>query len=196
MPVSTPHNADEKELLLRLQEGDHEAFEQIYNMYAGRLAARLIQLLKSEDIAKDILQDIFIKIWEIRTTINPELSFAALLYKMATNRSKNIYRRNIYDRAMRLQVNMDKSHNLVQEYMNQSEAHTILRSALNKLTPRQREVYVLHKFEGRSYKEIGEILKISHSAINHHIQSATKQLKAILKPQSLIICLILAASFN
>lgn len=79
---------NEKELLRRLRDGDELAFKEIYETYAPRLAVRLLQLLRSEELARDILQDLFIKIWEVRHTINPELSFAALLYKMAANLSK------------------------------------------------------------------------------------------------------------
>lgn len=172
---------DEKELLRRLRNGDEFAFKAIYDIYARRLAARLIQLLRSEELAEDILQDIFVKIWEIRHTIDPDLSFGALLYKMAANLSKNVYRRNEYDQLMRMQLNPDHGHNPIEESLSRSDAKTLLESALNKLTPRQRQVYVMHKIDGLSYQEISNQLNISASAINHHIQEANKQLRNILK---------------
>jgi RNA polymerase sigma factor (sigma-70 family) len=85
---------NERELLLQLRNGDYHAFKKIYEIYAGRLSYKLLQLLQSEELAEDILQDIFVKVWEIRDTINPDLGFGALLYKMASNLSKNEYRRN------------------------------------------------------------------------------------------------------
>jgi RNA polymerase sigma-70 factor (ECF subfamily) len=189
------HITDEKELLRRLRDGDELAFKDLYEIYAPRLAARLLQLLRSEEIAEDILQDLFIKIWEVRHTINPDLSFGALLYKMAANLSKNIYRRNVYDQLMRKEMNTDQSHNPIEESLDQSEARQLLQAALNKLTPRQREVYIMHKIDGLSYQEIGSRLNISASAINHHIQEANKQLRNILKSNYIYLFALLIPIF-
>ena len=186
---------DEKELLRRLRDGDELAFKDLYETYAPRLAARLLQLLRSEEIAEDILQDLFIKIWEVRHTINPDLSFGALLYKMAANLSKNVYRRNVYDQLMRKEMNTDQSHNPIEESLDQSEAKQLLQAALNKLTPRQREVYMMHKIDGLSYQEISTRLNISASAINHHIQEANKQLRNILKSNYIYLFAVLIPIF-
>lgn len=179
----------------RLRDGDELAFKKIYETFAPRLAVRLLQLLRSEELAKDILQDLFIKIWEVRHTINPELSFGALLYKMAANLSKNVYRRNVYDQLMRKQINPDQSHNPIEESLDHSEAKELLQAALNKLTPRQREVYVMHKIDGLSYQEISSRLNISASAINHHIQEANKQLRNILRSNYIFLIPMLIPIF-
>lgn len=186
---------EEKELLRNLRDGDEYAFKTLYDAYAPRLAARLFQLLRSEELAEDILQDLFIKIWEVRHTINPELNFGALLYKIAANLSKNAYRRNLYDQVMRKQINPDHGHNPIEESLNQSDAKEVLQAALNKLTPRQREVYVMHKIDGLSYQEISSRLNISASAINHHIQEANKQLKNILRSNYIYVFAVIIPIF-
>ena len=186
---------DEKELLRRLQEGNEFAFKALYEIYAPRLTMKLLQLLRSEELAEDILQDLFIKIWEVRHSINPELSFGALVFKMAANLSKNVYRRSVYDQLMRKQINADGSHNPIEESLNQSEAKELLYAALNKLTPRQREVYTMHKIDGLSYQEISSRLNISASAINHHIQEANKQLRNILRSNYIYLFAILVPVF-
>lgn len=186
---------DEKELLRRLQEGNEFAFKALYEIYAPRLTMKLLQLLRSEELAEDILQDLFIKIWEVRHSINPELSFGALVFKMAANLSKNVYRRSVYDQLMRKQINADGSHNPIEESLNQSEAKELLYAALNKLTPRQREVYTMHKIDGLSYQEISSRLNISASAINHHIQEANKQLRNILRSNYIYLFAVLVPFF-
>lgn len=189
--------SDEKDLLVKLREGDKHAFHAVYNLYADRLSGKLIHLLRSEELAEDILQDMFVKVWEMRDNIDPDQNFAALLYKMAANMSKNIFRRNLYDELMRSQIGHDNAYNPIEDSINKSGAKTLLDSALSKLTPRQREVYILHKLEGRSYEEISTLLKISSSAINHHIQEASKQLKSLLKKHHLHILIpVLAALFK
>ncbi|SFW84887.1 RNA polymerase sigma factor [Chitinophaga sancti] len=186
---------DEKELLRRLRDGDELAFKALYDIYAPRLAAKLLQLLRSEELAEDVLQDLFIKVWEVRQTINPELVFGALLYKIAANLSKNIYRRNVYDQLMRKQINPDEGHNPIEASLDQSEAKELLQAALNKLTPRQREVYIMAKIDGLSYQQISKQLNISASAINHHIQEANKQLRNILKNNNIYMLAVLVLIF-
>lgn len=96
---------------------------------------------------------------------------------------------------MRKQINPDQSHNPIEESLDQSEAREILQAALNKLTPRQREVYVMHKIDGLSYQEISSQLNISTSAINHHIQEANKQLRNILRSNYIFFIPILIPIF-
>lgn len=193
MKISSMSN--ERELLLRLQNDDENAFKAIYDLYAPRLAAKLLQLLRSEELAQDILQDIFVKIWEIRQTIDPDLSFVGLLYKMAANLSKNAYRKSMYDKVLYDSVEQDLGYNPIEDSLNRADAKALLESALNTLTPRQKEIYVMHKLEGRSYQEITSLLKISSSAVNHHIQEAGKKLKIALKNQYLELLILLIPTF-
>ena len=187
--------SNEQQLLVNLRDGDSGAFSDLYAIYAPRLSAKLLQLLRSEELAEDILQDIFVKIWEVRETIDPDQNFPAFLYKMAANRSKNVFRRNLYDENMRNELGKDLGYDPIENATNESDTKKILDLAMSKLTPRQREVYTLHKLEGLSYQEISEKLKISASAINHHIQEATKQLKIALKSYRFDILIVLLPVF-
>lgn len=187
--------SNEQQLLVNLRDGDSGAFSSLYAIYAPRLSVKLVQLLRSEELAEDILQDIFIKIWEVRETIDPDQNFPAFLYKMAANRSKNVFRRNLYDENMRNELGKDLGYDPIENATNESDTKKILDLAMSKLTARQREVYTLHKLEGLSYQEISEKLKISASAINHHIQEATKQLKIALKSYRFDILIVLLPVF-
>lgn len=182
---------DEKALLIELKRGDKIAFKQLYEVYSGKLASKLIYLLKSEELAQDILQDVFLKIWINREMIDTELSFGAFLYKIATNLSKNMIRKNVYDQLMRDEVGKEGVYHPMEEDEDAEQAKAILDQAMDQLTERQREVYTLHKLEGLSYQEISEKLNISLSAINHHIQKANKQLKAVLKSRSFELFILL-----
>ena len=187
--------SNEQQLLVNLRDGDSGAFSSLYAIYAPRLSVKLLQLLRSEELAEDILQDIFVKIWEVRETIDPDQNFPAFLYKMAANRSKNVFRRNLYDENMRNELGKDLGYDPIENATNESDTKKILDLVMSKLTPRQREVYTLHKLEGLSYQEISEKLKISASAINHHIQEATKQLKIALKSYRFDILIVLLPVF-
>ena len=185
-------NIDERELLLQLQKGDRIAFEKLYHKYAEKLTVKLLQLVKSEDLAQDLLHDILLKMWQIRTEIKEEKSFGALLYTMATNQSLNAFRSAVREQNRISQLNTGEFYTHVEENLQFEETNKIFEEALSSLTPRQREVYVLHKLEGKSYKEISEQLQISHSAINQHLQIANKQIRTFLQsrlPQLLLFLL-------
>lgn len=182
----------EEHLLQKLRHGDREAFKELYDLYHGRLTLKLVYLLKSEELAQDVLQDIFVKIWEIRKTIDPKGNFGGLLYTMASNLAKNVFRKSIYDQLMRSEFAKNDSYSPFEDLDNASNAKIVLNIALDRLTPRQREVYCLHKIEGLSYREISKLLSISESAINHHIQLANKQLKEILKTDRILVVLLIS----
>jgi DNA-directed RNA polymerase specialized sigma24 family protein len=65
----------EEDLLTRLQSGDEKAFEQLYHIYSLQIFKKLLSLVKQEEIAKELLQDVFLRIWEKRESIDPEKSF-------------------------------------------------------------------------------------------------------------------------
>lgn len=171
----------ERELLIQLQKGNRMAFDILYHKYATRLTIKLLQLVKSEEIAQDLLQEIFMKIWQMRGTLKEEHSFAALLYTMASNLSLNSYRAAVREQNRLMKIKGSESYTHIEEDIDFVETTKVLNYALSTLTDRQREVYTLHKLEGKSYKEISDLLQISHSAINQHLQLANKQIRAILK---------------
>lgn len=191
MPVKPVIVLPERELINRVKSGDQAAFEQLYFQYAGKLTHRLLHLLKSEELAQDILQDVFLKVWENRDRLDPELSFGAFLYTMAGNFCKNSFRKALSQQLYEQHQGFEEAYSPIEQQLDRKDAELALQSAMEKLTPRQKEVFTLHKIEGRSYKEISELLGISPNTINQLIQQANKQLKAQFITHSLLLAAIL-----
>ncbi|WP_270087117.1 RNA polymerase sigma factor [Sphingobacterium sp. SYP-B4668] len=187
--MSNASEFNEQEILTLLKHGDKKAFEVIYSKYAHKIAIKLIQLLKSEELAQDVLQDVFLKLWENRASIDPALSFNAYIYKIAKNISLNKFRSSLMDQRYRSSLVNNEFYNPIEENLFKKDCSNILEKALQFLTDRQRQVFVLHRIEGKSYKEISEELNISYSAINQHLQAANKHLKHVLKPHYLHLVL-------
>jgi RNA polymerase sigma factor (sigma-70 family) len=91
----------EEELIGLLKAGDERAFSAIYDQYKERLAGNLYKLLKSEELTKEILQDLFLKIWDTREQLDPQKSFRSYLFKIGENMVNDYYRRAARDRNMR-----------------------------------------------------------------------------------------------
>jgi RNA polymerase sigma factor (sigma-70 family) len=81
------------ELVALLKQGDQTAFEQLYRNYSVRILKRLVRLLKDEETAKEILQDVYLKIWEKREGLDPEQSFRSFLFRMAENMVMDFFRK-------------------------------------------------------------------------------------------------------
>ncbi|MNZ92830.1 RNA polymerase sigma factor [Sphingobacterium multivorum] len=181
----------EKELINRVKSGDQDAFEQLYKSYSRKLTYRLLHLLKSEELAQDILQDVFLKVWEVRDRLDPELSFGAFLFTIASNYCKKSFRKALLDQVYYHHNTFEEAYSPIEWQLDQKDAQQVLATVLEKLTPRQKEVFTLHKIEGHSYKEISERLGISTNTINQLMQQANKQLKAGLLGHSLLLAAIL-----
>ncbi|WP_207423283.1 RNA polymerase sigma factor [Desertivirga brevis] len=176
---------DEKILLERLREGDQYAFSLLYDRYKFPLASNLLKFLKSDDLAEEALQDLFIKVWENRLKIDPNKPFKAFLYGVAKNLVYDIFRKSARDKRLEdqlMQGAIEYSH--IEEGLYQKEYQKLLDETIALLPPQRRLVFTLFKIEGKSYKEISEMLGISHSTINDHVQKANIFLKTRLSSSS------------
>jgi RNA polymerase sigma-70 factor (family 1) len=174
---------DEKELLLQLGNGEKPAFEELYNRYKIRLTGNLLRMLKSPDLVEDVMQDIFLGIWENRRNIDPEQSIKPYLFASAANRAKNIFRRAATEQQFRayLLPQWEENYTHVEEVLFSHENKQLLEQLLTKLSPQQRIVYTLCRLEGKSYKEVAAFLEISEATVNAHISNANKTLKELTK---------------
>ena len=188
---------DEKILLIHLRNGDHQAFERLYHHYKKRIAGHLLALFKDEELAQDIAQETFIKIWENRAQIDEQKSFKAYLFTIATNNAYTLFQRIGKDEKARLgfQLLLQQAADQVDTYIVRKEHQKLLESLLAQLPEKQREVFRLFKIDGYSYAEISERLGISSNTINTHLKRATTYLrKLLLRRPDLLLALLIAQS--
>lgn len=167
---------DERELLLLLSQGDATAFEQLYRLYSARLLGNFIRLVKSEAAAAELLQSLFVKIWENRCTIDPDKSFCSYLFRIAENLVYDYFRKAARDKKLQaILINRATGQYLhVEETLYSKESAHALHDAIAALPSQRRKVFQLVKMEGRSYEEVSRLLHISTSTISDHIVKATK----------------------
>lgn len=188
---------DEKALLIQLRNGDHQAFEQLYHHYKRRIAGHLLTMFKDEELAQDIAQDTFIKVWENRAQIDEDKSFKAYLFTIATNNAYTLFQRIGKDEKARLGFQLLRQHatDYVDAYIARKEHQELLESLLAQLPEKQREVFRLFKIDGYSYAEISERLGISSNTINTHLKRATACLRELLlRRPDLLLALLIAQS--
>ncbi|MFT3702576.1 MAG: sigma-70 family RNA polymerase sigma factor [Agriterribacter sp.] len=166
----------------QLRASDKKAFTTLYQLHSKHIYLNLLRLVKIETIAEEILQDIFVLIWEKRETIFIEQSFNAYLIRIAENKVFDFFRkvkrdRNIFDKIKEIS---SATYTHIEESIFIDERSAAFQVALNKLPPQRKQVFCLCKIEGKSYNEVSNILGISTSTINDHIVKATRTVKEVM----------------
>ncbi len=187
----------EKLLLTRLREGDYAAFNALYDRYKIRLIGSIFKLVKSEEMTKDILQDLFLKVWEMRESLNPEKSFRSYLFRICENLVYDRYRKLARDKKMQQHFTQFSQtwYKHVEETVVSKEVSTQIYEALESLPPQCKKVFILFKMEGKSYKEISKQLGISTSTVNNHLYKANQLLGTRFKQHALIYSIIVLMCF-
>ena len=184
------------ELAILLTLNDEAAFSELYARYKEKLYYFCLHLLKSKEEANDIVQEIFIRIWESRNFINPDLSFSSFLYTMARNRILNYFRDIDIDEKVKeiLATQKVTEEEAIDSKIIYTEYQVILQNAISQLPPQRRKIFNMSRIESMSHKEIAAELGISVNTVQEHISEALKFIKAYFsKHADMSISLLLAA---
>lgn len=192
---------DEKEILISLSEGDSHAFAVLYHRHKTFVFRNALRILKNETYAQEILQEVFLKLWNNRASIDVEKPFNAFLYQIMRNSVFDFFRKAARDKSVQavLAISMhndDRQYNNVEEHIYLKETKEKIEHAIKLLPPKCREVFVLCKMEGKSYEEVAERLKISIATVNNHIVKGNRLVKESLKNIDLQKYLVYLILFN
>ncbi|MBD1362552.1 sigma-70 family RNA polymerase sigma factor [Mucilaginibacter sp. ZT4R22] len=176
-------------LLQQLRQGNEHAFTSIYDFYSHQLYRNILRLVKEEDIAQELLQDLFLKIWENRHNIKLDTSFKSYLYKIAENLVYGHFRKMAKDKRLieRMVLSSTAFDTFAEETIINKENHELLQLAIESLAPQKKLIYTLCKLEGKSYEEVSHELGIATSTIRNQIVKANKDVKLFFSKQDLAI---------
>lgn len=180
--------SDERSLVLRLIEGDEDAFCELYAAYKNRLIYFAMRFLKSREYAEDIFQDAFAVVWQGRRFINPDASFSAYLYTIVRNRVLNQLRDLSNQDKLREQI-LSQAVNYTNETKDEIIANDLrqfISRALQQLTPRQREIFQMSRERQMSHREIAEVLGISVNTVQESISISLRTLRTYLEKNSIV----------
>lgn len=176
-------NENLKLLIQQLQQGSERAFTILYDKFSKQLYRNVLRLVKDEFIAQELLQDLFLKIWENRQSIKIEGSFKSFLFKVAENLVFMYFRKvakdsRLIENLIRANIEFDIN---AEEIIISRQDQELLYAAIANLPPQRKQVYTLCKLEGKSYEEVSKELGISTSTISDHIVKANKTVKQFLQ---------------
>jgi RNA polymerase sigma-70 factor (ECF subfamily) len=166
----------------RLKASDRSAYAELFEEMYDPLFRYVRSITKTPDAARDVTQDVFIRLWEVRDSLSTDQSLEAYLYRIARNRAYNHERnqrtRTEKEEDVREQTPAQPAPPTrpdVQADADQLEDR--LWRWIGELTERQREALVLSRFDGLSHEEVGEVMDISPRTVNNHIVRALKHLR-------------------
>ena len=169
----------DSELVNLLIQNDEAAFSELYIRFKDRLFYFCLNLLKSKEEANDIVQEIFIRIWEVRNFINPDLSFSSFLYTMARNRILNYFRDVDIDEKVKsiLAQRTPMEDNSIESDLIYTEYQIILKEAIEALPPQRKKIFNMSREDNLTHKEIAAQLGISVNTVQEHISEALRFIK-------------------
>ena len=180
-------------LVESLKKGDLNAFNDLFAKYNKKLYYFAKGYLHSKEDAEELVQEVFIKVWENRKELKQDLSFKSFLFTITYNAIFNHYKKKSRENKYLDQILTDYT-NETNETSKQVEYDNLLElaeQAIEKLPDKRKLVFKLSRYEGLSNKEIAGQLHLSKRTIENHIQQALKSLREQLGKELLFAILFL-----
>lgn len=187
----TTHN--DQELLELLKAEDHLAFNEIYNRYSILLFYQVNQMLRDEETSKDIVQELFISLWDRPSNIKQDANLAGYLYVAARNKVfkqiqkgkvRNDYISSIAQYASEVSTEM-------MDRIDEKQLSLVIEREISLLPPKMKEVFELSRKGNLSHREISEQLGISDKTVKKQINKALRILRNKVGPYTSIGLIIL-----
>lgn len=175
-------NKDE-DLLLRIRKGDEVAFELVFYRYKGKLYDFIRRSLPASEDAESMVQEIFVKLWSNREQLDATKSLNAFIYIMARNEIYGNLRKLLVRRRYleELSFSINQSSETTEQELEYNELKSVVSQLINSMPEKRREIFVLSRNEGLSYKEIASQLSISENTVDSQIRKALAYLKENLR---------------
>ena len=189
---------DEKELLNRLATGDENAFVTIFNTYQDYIFKVVYQFVKSQALAEELVQDIFLKVWQERQKLPEVQHFRNWLFILARNYLLRTIRRMALERKVRRVWTEERpiNENSTDYKLRNSQFNELLQQTINNLPPQQQAVLRLAKEQYLTYDEIAQQLSISPNTVRMHMSKALAAVRRALKDKGIDMLLLFAFYFR
>lgn len=161
-------------LIAQLNNSDDAAFEAVYHQYHQAIFANILRLVKEQHKAEDILQDVFITLWESRFKLTPQQSVSGWLFTTSYFKALEYLRRSVKENLTLLSEEQyefpDEDTDLEDNYQ---QKLSIITSVMELLPPRKRTAFQLCRVEGKSYEEAAAMLEISVDSVRDYVKTSS-----------------------
>lgn len=181
MPTANDHITSE--LIRRITEGDEAAFRRLFDLYKDKIFDYLAGIVKSKEVAEELVMDIFLKLWLGREWIADIEHLEAFIKKVAYNKAIDFLRYTARNqklqRIIAKEMAGESDHSLELQLL-EKDYQNILQEAVRQLSPQRRLVYTLSRQKGMTHDEIARELNLSIHTVNNHTKEALKAIRGFL----------------
>ncbi|MGO4293941.1 RNA polymerase sigma factor [Chitinophaga sp. RAB17] len=177
------HGMTDKELVVLVHSQPLEAFRLIYQRYWDPLFNIAFKRLQDAEEARDIVQEVFVTVWDQRTQLQPRESLLPYLQVILRNRIFNLYARNEVKLRYIVETQWQATfaHNNAAQQLTLKELQYIVNDAIAQLPPRMQEIFLLNREEQLSPAEIAEHLSLSVQTVKNQLHRATEKMREHLR---------------
>lgn len=188
-------NADSKFLINRLKQGEESAYKLLFNEYYKVLTVFANKYVNDLDTAEEIVQDLFVHLYEKRENLDINSSLKSYLFRSIHNRCVNYLnaQKIRMQHANRVIKTSDIKDNNLEQEVDKTELEQALYNAINQLPPKCQSIFKMNRFQGLSNSEIAQRLKLSKRTVETQISKALKILRVKIEPYRAVCIIILLA---
>jgi len=167
----------ESEWIIKIRESDAGAFKNLFETYCQALIYFARRYVKNTQVAENIVQDVFLRIWLNRTKLNPALKIKSYLYKAVKNQAMQHLRKAKFENQRENIQALDSSAKSPEDILNEKEIAKSVQRAISELPSQSRLIFTMSKYSNLTYLEIAEIQNISIKTVETHMGRALKFLR-------------------
>lgn len=178
------------EILSEIKRGNEEVFRQFFQKTYDRMKYLIASYVHDEEIVRDLIQDAYLKFWEVRHTIRPNSNLEAFLFTILRNRTLNFLKHQVVqkkygefaeEKAREYALGFYALNDPVTEKFFSTEIDEILTRVLGQLPEKTQQIFRMNRDKGLKYREIALQLNISEKVVEHHMMTALQTLREALK---------------
>ena len=174
--------------------GDANSFEKLFNLYCQQLINFARSYVIDKQIAENVVQDVFVNVWQSRTNLDPSKMIKAYLFTAVKNNSlKHLRHLNIKNKGIEGSPPYISDDERPDRKLDEKELAVEVNHAINELPEKCMEIFKMNHFENLKYAEIAQILDISIKTVETQMGRALKKLRERLKPLLTIILFVLTS---
>lgn len=176
MPDFSTNN--ERDLILQVAHGSEVAFASLFHAYQDKLYSFILSISGNTQVSEDVVQDVFLKIWQHKQELLQIQNFSAYLFRIAHNHSLNLLQRKAKEiHILGELARQSTSSNEIYGDLDFREAFDAYQKVIESLPLRQKQVFILSRQQGLKQEEIARRLNISITTVKSHLQSATRSIR-------------------
>jgi RNA polymerase sigma-70 factor (ECF subfamily) len=188
-------NQKEDFLTHQFNAGSVDAYKNIFELYYRPLCSFAKKYVLDLAIAEDIVQDLFVKLWEQRNNILLKTSAKSYLFQSVKNECLNYLKHQNVQESYKTHIANVSTDDFFHDKLEEEEVNLLVFRTIQSLPPRCRKIFELSRFEGKSFEEIAQELSISKNTIKNQLVNALKHIRQVLEKNEILLLIAFFSRF-